>query len=154
MGLDMYLSARKYLSGWNHSTSQQKREFTKLAALAGISDLITPEAPSGYLEFHVAYWRKANQVHKWFVDNVQDGNDDCGKYYVSRDQLEELRDLCKTVLATPEVAASTLPTQGGFFFGDTEYGAYYLDDIRSTVEQIDKALKCPAEWEFEYHSSW
>lgn len=38
------------------------------------------------------YWRKANQIHKWFVDNVQDGNDDCGRYYVSKDNLKNLLD--------------------------------------------------------------
>ena len=46
---------------------------------------------------------KANAVHQWFVLHVQDGNDDCGTYPVSRDQLTELRDTCKNVLA-----ASTL----------------------------------------------
>ena len=25
----------------------------------------------------VGYWRKANQIHNWFVENVQDGEDDC-----------------------------------------------------------------------------
>jgi hypothetical protein len=47
----------------------------------------------------VAYWRKANAIHKWFVDNVQGGKDDCGEYYVERKQLQELTDLCKTVIA-------------------------------------------------------
>lgn len=45
----------------------------------------------------VAYWRKANQIHKWFVDNVQKGEDDCGYYKVSKKKLEELRDLCKSL---------------------------------------------------------
>ena len=30
------------------------------------------------------YWRKANQIHKWFVDNVQGGIDDCRPYPVSQ----------------------------------------------------------------------
>ena len=30
-----------------------------------------------YIDEEVGYWRKANAIHKWFVDNVQDGNDDC-----------------------------------------------------------------------------
>lgn len=53
-----------------------------------------------YIIEEVAYWRKANQIHKWFVDNVQDGNDDCGSYYVSREKLQELLDLCKKIKAT------------------------------------------------------
>ena len=46
----------------------------------------------------VGYWRKANQVHKWFVDNVQDGDDDCGTYPVTREQLEELLEKCEYIL--------------------------------------------------------
>lgn len=38
----------------------------------------------------VAYWRKANQIHNWFVSNVQNGEDDCDEYAVTRDQLLEL----------------------------------------------------------------
>lgn len=45
----------------------------------------------------VGYWRKANAIHKWFVDNVQNGNDNCEYYEVSKKQLEELLDVCKTV---------------------------------------------------------
>ena len=36
------------------------------------------------------YWRKANQIHNWMVNNVQDGNDDCGLYEVSIDHILEL----------------------------------------------------------------
>lgn len=45
----------------------------------------------------VGYWRKANAIHKWFVDNVQDGYDDCGYYEVTKEQLEELLSTCITV---------------------------------------------------------
>lgn len=43
----------------------------------------------------LAYWRKANQIHKWFVDNVQNGTDDCGEYLVSKEQIQKLLDTCK-----------------------------------------------------------
>lgn len=45
----------------------------------------------------VGYWRKANAIHKWFVDNVQNGDDDCGCYEVNKEQLEELLDICKLI---------------------------------------------------------
>lgn len=47
---------------------------------------------------YIADWRKANHIHKWFVDNVQDGVDDCGTYEVSKEQFEELLDICKKVI--------------------------------------------------------
>lgn len=51
----------------------------------------------------VGYWRKANAVHKWFVDNVQDGNDDCGYYEVSKEQLQELLDICNKIKTNVQV---------------------------------------------------
>lgn len=51
----------------------------------------------------VGYWRKANAIHRWFVENVQDGNDDCGEYEVTKEKLEELKDTCLEVLAGCEL---------------------------------------------------
>lgn len=45
----------------------------------------------------IAYWRKANMIHKWFVDNVQKGNDDCKEYKITKEHLEELLKLSKEV---------------------------------------------------------
>jgi hypothetical protein len=45
----------------------------------------------------VGYWRKANAIHKWFVDNVQDGYDDCDYYEVTKEKLKELLDACLKV---------------------------------------------------------
>lgn len=44
------------------------------------------------------YWRKANMIHKWFVDNVQDGNDNCEFYLVSKEKIEELKNICNEIL--------------------------------------------------------
>jgi cysteine desulfurase len=44
------------------------------------------------------YWRKANQIHAWFVQNVQEGVDECERHWVPREKLVELRDLCLDVL--------------------------------------------------------
>lgn len=46
----------------------------------------------------VCYWRKANHIHSWFVKNVQNDEDDCREYFVSRAKLQELRDLCQRVV--------------------------------------------------------
>lgn len=42
----------------------------------------------------VGYWRKANAIHKWFVENVQNGVDDCEYHEVTKAHLEELRAIC------------------------------------------------------------
>ena len=114
----------------------------------------------------VMYWRKANAIHKWFVDRVQGGEDDCKEYPVSSTQLIELRDTCKRVLDESKlvtgqvvedvsVAKELLPTQDGFFFGCTDYNEWYLDDVKKTYEGLAALnLEEPYEGEYTYQSSW
>lgn len=108
------------------------------------------------IEEDVAYWRKANAIHKWFVENVQAGVDDCRCYEVTKDQLEELLDVCRHVYENPKSAPEYLPTTSGFFFGGTDYGEWYMEDIRHTGEVLTKILQ---ETDFNkqmivYRSSW
>jgi len=122
-------------------------------------DKLVQEAPfaldTATLQVQVAYWRKANQIHKWFVDHVQDGNDNCEEYRVTRDQLQLLLDNCKLVLMNKEEAKTLLPRQEGFFFGSYEYDEFYWYDIQDTIDQIEKILnEYPEEWDFQYQSSW
>jgi len=115
-----------------------------------------------YVVIEGIYWRKSNQIHKWFVDNIQDGEDNCGTYYVPREALEELYKTVKKVLESrsEETAEELLPTQAGFFFGDTEYDEYYWDDLEYTKKKLEEEFEWAdsvpdgfyAEW--EYHSSW
>lgn len=47
----------------------------------------------------VCYWRKTNCVHKWFVDHVQDGVDDCDYHHeVTEEILRELVGICEEIL--------------------------------------------------------
>lgn len=45
----------------------------------------------------VGYWRKANQIHNWFVENIQNGVDDRERYEVSKADLQKLLMICKKV---------------------------------------------------------
>ena len=137
----------------------------------------------------VGYWRKANQIHNWFVERAQDGIDDCGYHHeVTEEMLELLRSTCEAVIKAsklingkiengytfdkngnriynyedgliiedPSVAEKLLPTISGFFFGGTSYDEYYIEDLKDTIEIIDKVLE---ETDFDtqmiyYRSSW
>lgn len=104
----------------------------------------------------VGYWRKANAIHGWFVRNVQNDVDDCGTYIVTKEQLEELKILCESVLSGKVKGKKVLPTQPGFFFGSYEYDEDYMDDLRNTIEIIDKVI-AETNWEVEsvcYQASW
>jgi len=100
----------------------------------------------------VAYWRKANAIHNWFVNTVQGGNDDCGDYDVSHDTLRKLRETCVKVLENPAKAKQLLPPKDGFFFGPTSIDGYYFGNIQRTIEKIDRVLEEGIE--VQYHSCW
>ena len=102
------------------------------------------------------YWRKANAIHGWFVENVQDGEDDCKEYEVRADQLEALVDACKRALADRENAAEILPPTSGFFFGNKEVDDWYWENLQMTVDGLSKVLANPdlKDWDFFYQASW
>jgi hypothetical protein len=143
MGLDMYLNAKRFM--W-HTEGE----------LAETVAQVFPEIKGRRVKqviVEAMYWRKSNAIHKWFVDNVQEGTDDCGDYWVSREQLEALRQLILKVLDTKD--ARGLPPQEGFFFGSTDVDDYYWQDLRRTADELEKVLEeFPESWDFEYHSSW
>lgn len=119
-----------------------------------IANILNTNMPVVHVAFNFAYWRKANALHNWFVDNVQDGEDDCKPYYVSKSQLLELRDLCNSVLGNNELAEELLPTLDGFFFGDNTYTEDYINDLQYTVEVFKNLESFSEDFTFEYQSSW
>ncbi len=95
------------------------------------------------------------KYHIWFVDNVQNGEDDCNEYDVSIEQLRNLLEVCKEVKQDNKLAETLLPTTEGFFFGGTSYGEYYFEDIEYTIEILEKAIEgYNYEDDFCYRSSW
>ena len=104
------------------------------------------------ITWELAYWRKVNHIHQWFVDNVQKGEDDCGNYWVDRDKLIQLKELCEKTVK--EKTMNYLPPQGGFFFGATDDMEYYLEQTQYTIDVINKVLKMPKNIDIHYSSSW
>lgn len=183
MGLDMYLYRKSYVKNWDHYGPEQRHEITIKKGCDVRSD-IKPKRITHIVE-EVAYWRKANAIHRWFVEHVQHGKDECQESTVEVEQLRELVGLCKQVLATIEtieddvadgttyypdgkvvnhshkgpvvaqkhIAKTMLPTQSGFFFGNTDYDERYLLDLKDTIEQIEPLLD-DEDSEFTYHASW
>ena len=144
MGLDMYLTARRSVSS--------VRPPLKLP------EYIPEGLDIDSINVDAAYWRKANAIHNWFVEHVQNGSDDCREYEVDREELVTLRDIAQAVWDDPTKAEELLPTKEGFFFGPTVYDDWYLENVRETVEQLTEVLsKIGPEdptWSFYYQSSW
>lgn len=154
MGLDMYLSAKKYMSKYfDKADIERIKQVNDIFGVVGLED---EDYGAEEVKFKIAYWRKANAIHDWFVRNVQDGTDDCNEYWVSREQLQELIDICKQIIENPKKADELLPTRSGFFFGSIDYDEWYIGQLEYTVERFEKALKDPAfeKADFYYQSSW
>lgn len=152
MGLDMYLTAS--ISLWPTLYKGHEKIVETLNEMFNIK-------PDGYcvaseVSFEVAYWRKSNQIHKWFVDNCQDGRDECQTTFVPRVSLEELLEVCNKVLEDKNLASELLPVASGFFFGSEDYDESYFEDIKLTAERLTKILadKTLDEADFYYRSSW
>ena len=169
MGLDMYLRKHSSVQDFWLAMSEGDPKVT-------LTDLpFIDEKKIIAIVEEAAYWRKVNSVHRWFVDNVQGGTDDCGSYNVEVAELMELSKLCMLVHGhyldnknnhgvpnkkTQAFAAETLPHAQGFFFGSDKYDKYYFSDIEKTVqmlipiieEQLNKDNKMH-QW-FKYSSSW
>lgn len=165
MGLDMYLSARKHLTNYSFDNGEHEADMVNVLESIGLSmDVLSEESPSMDVEITVAYWRKANQIHRWFVDEVADGVDDCKPLYVRRDRLEELRGLLGQALAikdgnTDDIESQLedlLPPGDGFFFGGTEYDDWYWMQVNWTYNKLNDILDNPAldGFDFVYSASW
>jgi hypothetical protein len=164
MGLDMYLYAEKNISSYDYETinGQLSRKdnlmYDKVIESAGMESLPESEYGSATVTKCVMYWRKANAIHRWFVDNCQDGIDECQKSYVPREKLIELRDICRKVLenkVNTDMVMELLPPESGFFFGDTEVDEYYFSTVERTHLEITKLLESsPDNMDFNYQSSW
>ena len=127
MGLDQYLYAQRRLEkGFNVPERmlrqlgyedecyimRERCEGAIVAKASGLSGVIpSGEDDSFYLvrdgdalaaRFTVGYWRKANQVHGWFVRKAMSGVDECQLASIDRSMLIELRDICKTVISGVE----------------------------------------------------
>lgn len=132
MGLDMYLYAKKYIGTWREEDSEPRDQV--LAAL----DLDMSDIGEGgiYVDVPVAQWRKAQKIHNWLVEEIQDGEDNCADYYASRGTLRNLRQWCLDNLEDAD-----------------EEDVYQM---QNTADMLGKILDNPKfeGYDFEYTSSW
>jgi hypothetical protein len=147
MGLDMYLTAKRYI----YTFGDDDKDLRDVLEQLKVNDMSIKE-----LSYEAGYWRKANQIHKWFVDNVQGGDDNCGEYLVTTEELERLLELVNEVLRNKDKAKELLPTTNGFFFGDISYDESYFDDLINTKAIIENVLSIVElrKYDIYYSSSW
>ena len=84
------------------------------------------------------YWRKANAIHGWFVENCQDGIDECQKTYITKTDLIKLKELCES---NNQQDARFVATNRRVLFGSSEADDHYYSDLADTVRVLEEELK-------------
>ena len=161
MGLDMYLEARRYVQ---KQTYDQNYNSNPVPEYALISTLAFPADADKFNEFAglevnltVGYWRKANAIHNWFIQNCANGVDDCRDVHVEASDLTNLLTLVSDLLTTRDEtkAQELLPPTAGFFFGSTEMDEWYWNDLEYTKEILEHVLTLDDKsTSFYYRASW
>jgi hypothetical protein len=131
MGLDQYLSKHTYVKNWSHTPDERKHKITVKQDGKVRRDIKLDRI--SYIVEEVGYWRKANQIHRWFVDNCQEGVDDCRDAYVSTEQLKELLDVCKKVMGSITLVDAKV-----------QNGCTYKDGVEVPCMEDGKKIKCSA----------
>ena len=126
----MYLYKKTYVKNWEFMKPEERYSIIIKKGGQAITNIDLTKI--SYIVEDAGYWRKANAIHQWFVDNVQDGEDDCKEYYVSEEKLRKLLDTVKKVLAASELVD-----------GNVHNGTIYQDGKATPVIERGKIIKDP-----------
>ena len=146
MGLDMYLYAEKYISGYDYEMvngEMQRKDNPVHDLLIGVSDMHTlPSAEYGGVTISkaVGYWRKANAIHGWFVRELADGVDKCQRIDVRRSDLVTLRDLCVNELHNRNNAKPTEVSDYVLSEDGTEIHTKIMEAIKKEASKVSVAV--------------
>ena len=88
----------------------------------------------------IGYFRKVNFLVKCFENIKGMQIENCVPIMISKKDVEELLNRCIKVLANHSLAEALLPTQEGFFFGNTDYNDYYFKDVKSVKDYVKDTL--------------
>ena len=138
MGLDMYLSKKTYVKNWKHNPPEDKISIT--VKRGGKKHPTIDPSKITYIQEEVGYWRKANQIHNWFVQNVQEGVDECQEAYVDPEKLRELYQTCLSIRENCKLEKGKV--QAGYTFNDKGEKIYdYVDgEVMTNPEFAEEIL--------------
>lgn len=145
----MYLYARRFV--WDDPSPENNAEVKAVAKL--LCNDVHPQRVKYIIE-RCGYWRKVNWLHGWFVDNIQEGVDNCKEAYIKRDQLRGLLNSVEQALKTGDHSMFT-PRQGFFFGSENMSEEEWKEDLQQTADILNACFNdYSKDWEFYYQSSW
>lgn len=118
----MYLNKKTDVKNWDFYKPEQKVEAINTSKICTIEE-------------EVAYWRKANMIHNWFLVNCIDNFEDYHgeEVYIKKEKLKELYNICCDVIGKSElvegkiVNGKTYDKEKGKFVNIMEDGKYIKD---------------------------
>jgi len=163
MGLDMYLSEERYFSNYDHAEEKERARAHSVALAAGFDPALLDRNGSVTAAVNIAYWRKAHWLHEWFVNNIQNGEDNCGSHSVELEHLKEILDGCRAIMvfrATASIADAE-ECMNDSFPCQYPHGEWIWESVQDTIDQlqliVDRAEREEGDgiWrEYIYRSSW
>ena len=152
MGLDIYFHKTKR-SEWNEVKSKIEA-FNELPEEEQTKQYESETYPTkDFNPDDIGYFRKVNFLMSFFD---YDGN--CEYKEIAKCELEDLRDACAEISKmepiNKERCAELLPTQSGFFFGNTDYNEWYFDDVKEMFVWVDGVLSNLADDEVVLMYCW
>jgi hypothetical protein len=110
MGLDMYAARKVDVKQWDFESPEER--YTVQIARGGKPVRGIQSDRISVVEEEVMYWRKANHIHNWFVQNVmwrEDPNDG-RQYFVGCDQIRDLLRTCNKVIKASKLVDGEVHT--------------------------------------------
>ena len=174
MGLDMYLTKKTYIGA-----HYEHRKVTGSIDIKIDNKKIDIDFNKvSEITEQVGYWRKANHIHNWFVQEVQDNIDECQESWVPTEKLQELLSLCQDIyiqlddnnmediekideyskkkytireFKNKDDILKSLPPTCGFFFGSYHIDKWYKQDIKDTIDILEPIKNSD---DIYYQASW
>lgn len=98
--------------------------------------------------------RKENHIQCFIESEVGDVTN-CDYLPLEKEHIERLVDRLQRVKDDPTQAGVLLPTEPGFFFGNTDYNDIYFEDIEAELKEFSDIL---ASWDdtkqYAYWAWW
>lgn len=107
MGLNMSLKSRLYASSHLEATASLSKAVAEVLGYCLRDE--RSDADSGVFKINgvsisIGYWRKCYPIHTWFVNNVQEGHDDCRPAFVFESASDTLAEKLNRVNDDPTSA--------------------------------------------------
>lgn len=126
---EIILSLKPFIK-YNHM-----QEYIKSCDVKRLKDVVE-DIVQDYITYEDMYFRKVNLLYAFFAEKLTD--EQC---IVTKREVETIISNCEKVLADHSLAETLLPTQGGFFFGSTDYNEWYFNDVEEVLNSFTEYLK-------------